>query len=483
MMNMAIIQSKYGDLTGSQENAVDALKIFKKVKDTSYIGTTLNILGTNEIELGNINQSIKYLNKAIFFSNNSLEKNVYLNNKAMAFSKLEKSDSAFIILKKLKENNKINQAVYIDNLAYLSWKKNKSYNAENQLLNALQIRIKSKDLWGQNASNAHLADYYEATNVEKALYHSHEMFTVAQEINSPDDKIEALQKLIKLEKPTKSQEYFKTYLRLNDSLQAARSKAKNQFALVRYESEKNRADFLKAEAENVEKNYELIVKNVGLLVAALIIIALLFWYQKRKKRLRQEKELEIRNTELKLSKKVHDVVANGIYQVMSEFENNTEVDRNRILDKLEIIYEKSRDISYEDADRKITESFDVKLSELLNSFYSEDLKIVVIGNDKELWKEVPFQIKSELLIIIQELMVNAKKHSGAKIVKIIFENSLNDLLIDYSDNGKGFGNDLKKKNGLASTESRIFSCQGTVIFGEDFGNGAKIKITFPLNHK
>jgi hypothetical protein len=52
-----------------------------------------------------------------------------------------------------------------------------------------------------------------------------------------------------------------------------------------------------------------------------------FWYRRRKKRLQQEKELEVKNTELKYSKKVHDKVANKVYHVMSEVENIPVIDK------------------------------------------------------------------------------------------------------------------------------------------------------------
>ena len=163
------------------------------------------------------------------------------------------------------------------------------------------------------------------------------MYEIAKKIKNPADQLEALQKLVNLENPSNSKNYFKTYLKLNDSLQTARNKAKNQFALIQYESEKNRGDFLKAKAENIEKNYQLLQRNIAL---GLVIVALFlsyFLYRKRQNHLIQEKKLEVKETALKYSKKVHDVVSNGIYQVMSEIENTTEINRNEVLNKLEIL--------------------------------------------------------------------------------------------------------------------------------------------------
>lgn len=139
------------------------------------------------------------------------------------------------------------------NLSKTNWLQNSNYNPIPEFQKALKIRLKEKDNWGMNSSYAHLADYYIKNNQDSALLYSRKMYKVAKEINSPDDQIEALQKLITVENPQNSKRYFNVYQKLNDSLQTARNKAKNQFALIRYETEKNKSDFLKAKAESIER--------------------------------------------------------------------------------------------------------------------------------------------------------------------------------------------------------------------------------------
>nr|GFD55410.1 hypothetical protein [Tanacetum cinerariifolium] len=58
-----------------------------------------------------------------------------------------------------------------------------------------------------------------------------------------------------------------------------------------------------------------------------------------------EAQNALRNSQLNTSKRVHDVVANGLYRVMTEIENQADMDRENVLDKIEALYEKSRDIS------------------------------------------------------------------------------------------------------------------------------------------
>ncbi|MFC6267429.1 sensor histidine kinase [Frigoriflavimonas asaccharolytica] len=481
-MNMAVIQNEYGDITGSQENAIEALKFFASHNDSIYISTTLNILGTNEISSGNSKQSIKYLNKAIFHSVDNLERNVILNNKAIAFSKIQNNDSCLIILNNLAKTDPSQKARYIDNFEYYSWKKDNNYNAEPKMLEALEMRVEKNDLMGQNASHAHLADFYEEKNTERSLFHAYKMYDIAKQLKNPDDQLEALEKLVKIENPSNSKKYFVHYLALKESINKSRSNAKNQFAVIRYESEKERENYLKLEAEKVEENYQLLIRNIALVLSVSFIILSIFWYKKRKISIEQDRELEIKRTELKFSKKIHDVVSNGVYQVMSEIENKNEIDKNQILNKLENLYEKSRDISYENSTINLIENYQKRISTLVDSFSSDSLKPIIIGNENEIWNQISTKIHSEFFIILQELLVNMKKHSHAQKLILKFEIVGKMLIFKYMDDGIGMEQNVNKKNGLQNMENRIFSCQGNITFDKINDKGTCIKISFPLKN-
>src|SRR5690606_5947395 len=153
--------------------------------------------------------------------------------------------------------------------------------------------------------------------------------------------------------------------------------------------------------------------------------------------------------------KVHDVVANGIYRVMSELENIEDLDREDLLDKLEIMYEKSRDISYETEEKDLEKPFSKEISHLLKSFAHENLKLFIVGNEEELWKKITPQNRKELLPVIQELLVNMRKHSEANELIFKVEQLEGALGIHYIDNGIGFPPEIKKGNGLMNTGNRM----------------------------
>jgi len=107
---------------------------------------------------------------------------------------------------------------------------------------------------------------------------------------------------------------------------------------------------------------------------------------------------------LRTSKKIYDVLANGLYRVMTEIENNVEIDKEIILDKIEDLYEKSRDISYDEMPHA-KQNFDDKITSLLTSFATSTTKVFIAGNTANLWNNVDATVKYEVEHVLQELMV------------------------------------------------------------------------------
>lgn len=494
---MSVMQSGAGDYFGAQESLMLSLKFLdgEKEKDFACLSSDYNELGLNSINLKRYELALSYYDKALFYYNKGikLSKNTgfnltILNNKALAYQKAKKYAQALKIYNELIPEKSKNQEEYarvLSNIAKTKWLQNPGYNAAPDFLKALNIRETENDLWGLNASYSHLMEYYQQTQPDSALRYAGKMYQVAKKLNSPDDKIEALQKLIELVPPNQIKQYFATYRKLDDSLQTARNAAKNQFALVRYEAEKNKADNLILQKDNTEKNYQIIKQRILLAFTVLLIlmgsVISSIWYKKRKQRLELEAQNTIRENKLKTSKKVHDVVANGLYRVMAEIENQDGLNKDHILDKLEVMYEKSRDISYEEP-QLADQNFQEKISDLLQSFATETTKVVVyMGNTAELWTKVSVDVKYELEHVLQELMVNMSKHSEANNVAVRFEHTDNHISVYYADNGIGISEGTQFNNGLTNTGNRMNNIQGEIIFDIKAEKGLKIKISFPVS--
>ncbi|MGA9649423.1 tetratricopeptide repeat-containing sensor histidine kinase [Pedobacter sp.] len=488
LVNMAIISADRGDYFGGQELSLNAIAYFneKDQKQHVYIQSNYNNLGITSDNLKEYKQAITFYEKSKKYTVGNLGLLVVQNNIANAYKRLKNYPKALAIYKDILAKN-ISQTEYartLTNLVYTEWLQNEQFNAAPPLLKALKIRELENDIMGLNYSYFALADYYTKKKPDSALYFAERMYQTAKEINNPGDQLQALQKLIKLSGPANSKRYFDRYQNLEDSLQTIRNAAKNQFALIRYESEKTKADNLKLQKENTEKKYEVATREFLLLagfitfLSAAIIGA--FWYRKRKENMKAEAQKAITESRLKTSKKVHDVVANGLYRVMTEIENELNLNKELILDKIENLYEKSRDISYE---KPVSpdKPFNEIISALLSSFATENTKILIAGNDAELWLKVNEQSRYELEHIIQELMVNMQKHSKASNVALRFENINEQINIYYTDNGLGMPEDATLGNGLRNTGNRIEQIKGAITFDTKVQKGLKIQISFPVS--
>lgn len=482
LINNAITLTEQGDFFGGQETSLEAIKYLNEniKKHQYYLGSNYNNLGVATYNLKDYSNSLRFYELAVKFSEDSLNTRVYLNNMAKIYQEIGNYTESLKLYQHIlagASKNKIEYARALTNISYTKWLQNSNYDARPELFKALAIRVEEKDLWGQNSSYAHLSDYYHKRIPDSALFFANRMYTVAKEIKSANDQLEALQKLIKLSPSTISKHYFEIYQTLDDSIQTARNAAKNQFALIRYETEKHKADNLKLQQDNTKKGFQLVSLIFVTLSGAIIVIIL---YRKRKQRLELKAETAIRENQLRTSKKVHDVVANGLYRVMTEIENQEDLNRENVLDKLEDMYEKSRDISYEKIEFE-HQNFHEKIAALLRSFATDQVKVVLIGNTEELWKKVDAKVKYEIEHILQEFMVNMKKHSGASNVAVKFERSDNRIQISYSDNGIGIKDTLQFKNGLKNTGTRIENTQGAINFETQTERGLKIQFSFPVS--
>jgi tetratricopeptide (TPR) repeat protein len=481
---MSVIQSYAGDYYGGQEGLLISLKYLneQKEQDQYCLSSDYNELGRSSTELKNYEASIEYYDQALKLAKKEGFRLIVLNNKAVTYQKLGQYAQAIDIYRSVIDKSRGNRKEYariLSNLARVRWLEDPEYLAAPDLLKAMQIRKEEKDNWGLNASYSHLADYYIHIRPDSALFYANKMYSIAQQLSSPDDQLEALEKLIVLSPPRNIKQYFTRYRFLNDSIQTVRNASKNQFALIRYEAQKNKADNLRLQKDNTEKKVQIIQQQGAIYGIIVLFISIVFlivtWYRKRKRRL----EWEARERELRTSQKVHDVVANGLYRLMNEIEHQNTLEKEPLLNKLDDLYERSRDISHDSIARKRTD-FQLTIAELLTSFAGENTKIFVVGNDEDTWRSMKDQLKNELEHILLELMVNMKKHSSARNVVVRFERLGNCLKVNYMDDGIGLPLLFQYKNRLINTENRIKSIDGRISFDRTAIKGLKIQIEIPI---
>lgn len=484
---MASIQSDAGDYFGAQESLSISLRYLHegRLRDKACLSSDQNELGMTSFNLKQYQQAISYYQRAIELAADTNDRIITLNNQANAYAKLKEFDKALSIYRNIiskADKDTISYARILTNMTVAKWQAQPNYDAGPTLLRALKIRQEIGDKWGENSSYAHLADYYTRSKPDSSLLYAKKMYEVAQALNSPDDQLEAMQKLILLVPPAAARIYFNKYQTLNDSLQTVRNAAKNQFALIRYQTEKNKADNLRLQKDNEEKRYQIIAQRFFLGLTIVIILAgIVFgrlWYIRRRRRHELEKQNAVRERELALSQRVHDVVANSLYEIMNEMDRDPAIDK-QLTDQLETLYERSRNISYE-KQPEIPQNFVGRTAALVSSFATEERRTVTLGLEEIDWSAISVEVKTELSFVLREFMVNMKKHSAATNVAIRFSHANGKLQINYTDNGGGIPAGINYGSGLKSTVSRIKSINGSISFENMPDKGLQIHITIPV---
>jgi signal transduction histidine kinase len=146
--------------------------------------------------------------------------------------------------------------------------------------------------------------------------------------------------------------------------------------------------------------------------------------------------------------------------------------KEKVMDKLELMYEKSRDLSYDNQSRQ---EFNEKILALVSSFDNDDTRIIIVGNDYDFWKNLVPTFREELFQIIRELLVNMKKHSCATQVVLKFSKENDTYQVFYSDNGIGLSEDVVEKNGFRNMKTRLGEI-GAKMKIEGSNTGLKVSI-------
>ena len=483
-LNMANILTRIGDYSGSDELAVEGLKFLSNSNRNVTIASLENCLAIGAKHREDYEEALMRYRRAVHKTPKRYNKLVYQNNIGNVFVKQKNYQEAIalfetIVNDSLTWTDKTLGAKVKDNLTYAKWLQTGDRRLETDFLEALDIRIEEDDQFGQMASFNHLSDFYKAYNLEKSKAWAQKMYTQAKKVNSVDTQVQALKKLMALnEEDTNFVRFTKRYVMLTDSITEAKYKNTNRFAKIRFESEKRKAEISELKAINVERQLSLERAEIKLiiillLVGVLVVVGILI-YKNNKIKYHKATMTQVYETETKISKRIHDEIANDVYNTMSKLQSNAAIDPEFIIDDLDYIYNRARDISKEHGSIDFKIEFENILNDLFLNFETDRVRIITKGLHKMDWAQVSELKKATIYRILQELLVNMKKHSEASMVVLVFERFRKKMHISYSDNGKGCA--VKKKNGLLNVENRIISFDGTINFISEKNKGFKAHI-------
>ncbi len=481
---MARILIDDGNNNLAEKLLVESLELIEPHKDSNTLSSIYQNLSLKYKKQFNYEQAKKYIDSSISYTNSRNKKAILRNTK---FNILRDNEGYLAAIKGYQNllnnsfiiNNKKEQVRVMDNLAFTKWLSD-SADVEKELKSAFEIRKTIKDNSGLIASYSHLMKFYSPKDKSKAIYYANELYNQTIKQKNIEDRLEALEYLRKLS-PEKSLEYSNIKLQLTDSLLKAQKISGNKYSSMLYGFGKIEKRYLKEKGQKElviqkQKTQNIIYAGIGIFI--ILSSMYLFFYLKTKHR--KEKLQEIYKTETRISKKVHDELANDVYQVMTQLQTRNTDDTVPVLDQLEDIYSRTRDISRENNSIETGILYTEELRSMVSRYGSDQTNIIINGLTTTHWTNISAIKKIAVYRALQELMTNMKKHSKATLVAISFKKEGNQMIINYTDNGIGFSK-IKENitNGIQNVENRMNAIDGSATFDTNTEKGLKANISFP----
>lgn len=489
LIAMAQIQQSFADYASSEETLIEALPFLEEHTD-NYLAA-LNMFGIAAKEVKNYDVALNYYKDLVSRSKDSIRQASVANNIALLYVEKKQYPSAIAVLEPFLNGTYLDtfpkvKARIMDNLGFIYFKNGQSDRGLELLNKGLKIRTQMGDSYGLIMSYLHLAEFYKSTNPKNTEINARQAYQLATKHNSIDERLDALALLMMYHSKVGINKFAIKYTQLNDSITFSRNTAKNQFAKIKYDSQNANLEAVKYKGEKAEVDLKLKAKQLqsyvmvfGVFALVLFIAYLIHYYKVKSK---QERLQTTYNTETRISKMLHDELANDVFYTMNFAETQdleNAVKKEQLLDHLDQIYHKTRNISKENSPIDTSETFFTNLKQMLSSYKSPKIEVIIRNGSPIDWLIVSEDKKIAIQRVLQELMVNMKKHSQAGFVVIGFDAAIKEVLITYADNGIGCSETAILKNGLQNAENRIQAIKGQLTFDFSSPKGFKAKITVP----
>ncbi|AUC16647.1 hypothetical protein BTO06_16495 [Tenacibaculum sp. SZ-18] len=508
LLSTANLQREVKDFLGSEVNSIEALTYLEPINSFEYIVNLYNNLGLVSLELGQNIKAIKYYNKALnvnsYLKDSNRKKRSILhitNNLGLLYQQQGEHLKALNFFKKglsfdsIKKNYPSHYALLLENLTFSSYKLNKNHDPKKVLQSydeVITIRNKLNNLSSLSTTHLNIANYYnDQNNKSKAKFHTTEALRYAKSTHNNKRWLEALDLLSYLTNGEESKEYLREYITLNDSLFQQERQLKNQFAKIRYETEKTEKENEELKVENEKTQAEAEAQKqratIGLLLSGISIMFLLssisFFRFRRKKLLflAQLQKVEAREEERRqIAKSLHDEVAGDLRLLHRKLEKSQLVEEAQ---KLELVKDNVRNLSHQLSSVSFEEvPFRDQILNLVSDYFSPQFIIKVNGLKEIDWSEANKSIKRMLYLSLRECIQNCQKYADASKMTISFSINKKTVFLDVVDNGKGFDTTTQKKGiGLLNLQERVQELNGTLTIESEVGKGTHIIIQTPLN--
>lgn len=521
LINISEIQKLEKDYIGSEESAINAIKLTEQLPKNDYNYESLwllyNRIGGGATTLKLYDKAIEYHHKAYEMAekmdNGLLLKLSSENNIAHVYKEKGALKTALDIYEGILKQKALFDldpnfyALVLDNVAFARFLNgNQDYKQlENMFAKAYRISDSLDDPINKLNVSIDLAKFYKGRGkLDQAVQYAEQSYKLANEISSNDILLESMVLLSELKPGEEGKAFLREHIYLSDSLLANERRIRNKFARIEFET-----DQLELEKEKIatEKMWWVISSMVLLLTSLLVYI--IFTQRNKNKELKfkqdqQEANEEIYNLMLsqqdkvdgaraeekkRISQELHDGVLGRLFGTrlsldsynFNEGKEAVQV-RSKYIAELKTIENDIRKISHDlNTDFISGSGFMDILSELIDKqAQAYQLECQFDFTDDINWEIISNKTKINLYRIVQESLQNIYKHAKAKHVKISIELKKAVICLSITDDGVGFEvNKSKKGIGLKNIRSRIEELDGTVKFQSEIDKGTTTLIKIP----
>ena len=518
LSNMSEVKGYHHDLTGAEQLAIRALKIFKELNDNPNLFKVNNYLGIINEYFKEYDKAFEYYEKAkeYYKKLNKKEQKRYFvsinNNIAQIFFKKKEYPQALRFYEKALQNKFINKTEYariISNRAICKLKMLDTVGVREDFFEAEKIRNESGNKTRILGSKIDLSHYYQfVKDTIKALQYAKEGRKLAQELNNGDAYLRTLHLLANIDKK-KSKKYLDRYIEFNDSLISVERRIQNKFTRIELETD----EYIEETERLAQQRIWIIVTSVG----SLLILSLLYFLRVQKVRnekLRIEAENQKANEEVyiltleqqsrveeervkernRISEELHDGILGKLFGTRFGFgflslqgDDETLEKYQGFLNELQDIEKEIREVSH-----KLSHDFkdsNINFTSIIKQLLKDKSSIgnftyEVNFSQKILWKKLDEVTKANIYRIIQEALQNIIKHAKASRVSLHFTSDTHQLAITIKDDGIGFDTKKGKKGiGLKNIQSRIEKLKGNIKIESEINVGTTLHIIIPYLKK
>lgn len=504
LLSMGYMQNDEKDYLGAQSTIIEALRYLEPLDEIINTGDCYNVLGNALANAGEYEEARENYEKSRKIFSKSLDKrfktgwDLYLINNIGYTYLLDKNynEAQKYFKEGLKKGDIANEypnhyQILLANYSDCLYEFGKKKEALKNYYKILKLREDNKNVYGQSLSHNSISNYFQKEgNKKSALFHAKKAYDLSKKISNNFIHLAALTKLVDLTNGVESKQYFNEYVLLNDSLNNRERYFKNQFAKVRFETEKKEKENVTLKLDNSQKQAQLEKekqqKLIGWLASGLAILGLGFsyvYFRARRKKLMYEAQLQkasVREEERQqIAKSLHDEVAGDLRMLHQKL---TKTELQKEADNLEKIKENVRNLSHQLSSVSFDEvSFKDQIVNLIADSFSPSFRISTEGINDIDWKEINNTLKRTLYLCIRESLQNTLKYAEASKFFIHFSIEKKEIVLLLNDNGKGFDLTKGKKGiGLKNLKERVEEIHGSFDI-ESSEEGTKTTIRIPIH--